>query len=936
VRAEHVERKLTTVLTADVAGYSRLMGADEEGTLARLKTLRRELIDPKIKEHSGRIVKTTGDGALAEFVSPVEAVRFAIEVQAGTAQRNAAVPEERRIEFRIGINLGDVIVEDHDLYGDGVNIAARLEAIAEPGGVCISRTVRDHIRDRLAYPFVDTGEQTVKNIARPIRVYALSAAAIAALPSAETTEGHAPTGSRHAGRYVVAAAAVMAVLMIGGGLWWLRSAEKAQSGTAAEIAATSALPRLSIVVLPFANLSADADQEYFAAGLTDNITTDLSRISGSFVIARNTAATYKGKTVNVKQIGAELGVRYVLEGSMQKAGTQVRVNAQLIDAQTGAHLWAERFDRDSANLLEMQDDITRRIANSLRAELIQAESDRAQREHPANPDAIDLTMRARALLNKPPSPDLIAEARRLLEQALTIDPQNGDALTGLAGTYTEDLRNDWEKPSDSDEWLRRGKDTVARALAINPRNARAYYVKAVLLTYYDLGGPIDYNQAIDAAEMAIALDPNLAPPYAQLGRLYAKVGQPERTAALVQQALRHSPRDPDTGKWLYAMGFSQLQMGHYDEAIDTFRKSATVNPNLGISWANLTAAYLGAGRDIDARKTLDEYRRLVRQNEPLPDSPDVQLLNMRVQLRLALIGRWVETVSGMFNVPAKVLLAYQRDEKLPQSGMVDEATLARLGVKASVKPDWDELAIPEQAKIGPAAGQALRLRAWLYRIPGDRRQPLIIFNHGSTDGTTAAAIFRYPVQAGIFQSMGWDVVVPMRKGRGGSDGPVLEPSDHSVPDEEQVDSAVEDLDAVVDFMRAQPYVDPARIVVAGQSRGGFLASIYAGRHPEKISGVLNFSGGWWSEDWGGEFNTRFFAEAGRETTRPMLWLYASNDPYYDSSAVRRSFAAFEAAGGKGTLFEAGEIAGSGHDLSIWPKKWQQPVAAFLASISKPP
>jgi adenylate cyclase len=701
VKAEHVERKLTTVLAADVAGYSRLMGADEEGTLARLKKLRRELIDPKIKEHGGRMVKTTGDGALAEFVSPVEAVRCAVEVQARTALHNADVAEEQRIEFRVGINLGDVIVEDNDLYGDGVNIAARLESIAEPGGICISRTVRDHIRDRLAYPFVDTGEQSVKNIARPVRVYALSAAAIAALPEAEAMAVHPLIRPLYARRHV-AAAALAGLLTIGGGLWWLWPAGNAPSGTVAaptlatlaptitaethppDVAAASALPRLSIVVLPFANLSADRDQDYFAEGLTDNLTTDLSRISGSFVIARNTASTYKGKTVSVKQVGNDLGVRYALEGSVQKDGKRVRVNAQLIDAQTAAHLWAERFDRDTTDLLEMQDEITRRIAISLSTELVKAESDRSLRERHDDPGAVDLTMRARAIQNQPPSPERNAEARRLFEQALAIDANNVDGLTGLADTYVTDILNDWYKNNSRDEWFHGANDAVARALAIDPRNASAYLVKANLLTYtYQADGRGLFDQAIDAAETAIALNPNLAHAYARLGRLYARVGQPERTAALIQQAMRLSPRDPNLGSWLYAAGNSQMQMGQYDAAIDSLRKSVAANPNLNLAWNSLTAAYLGAGRDIEAREAYAEVRRLARDMECLTDSPDEQLLVLRVKLELLRRGRFPYGPDGCTGPRfIRTLESFQRDENLPITGMADEATLARLGVMA--------------------------------------------------------------------------------------------------------------------------------------------------------------------------------------------------------------------------------------------------------------
>jgi adenylate cyclase len=304
-------RRLAAILAADVAGYSRQMGVDEEGTHERLKAHHRELVDPKINEHSGRIVKTTGDGMLVEFPSVVDAVRCAAGVQRAMIDREAGIPEDRRIRFRIGINLGDVIVEDDDIFGDGVNVAARLEALSDPGGIFISRMVRDQIRDKLAYAFADLGEQSVKNIARPVRVYALRSEAVAALPAAS-----APP--------------------------------------ARPISQLAIAPRLSIVVLPFTNLSNDPEQQYFADGITEDLTTDLSRIADMFVIARSTAFTYKGKPVDAKQIGRDLGVRYLLEGSVRRSGQQVRVNAQLVDAETGAHLWAERLDRDMGDLFRLQ------------------------------------------------------------------------------------------------------------------------------------------------------------------------------------------------------------------------------------------------------------------------------------------------------------------------------------------------------------------------------------------------------------------------------------------------------------------------------------------------------------------------------------------------------------------------------------------------------
>jgi adenylate cyclase len=356
---ERVERRLAAILAADVAGYSRLMGADEEGTLARLKAHRRELIDPKIAEHRGRIVKTTGDGILVEFASVVDAVRSAVEIQRYMIDRNAGMAEEKHIAFRVGVNLGDVIIDGDDIYGDGVNIAARLEALAEPGGICVSRVVRDQIRDKLPYPFEDMGEQSVKNIARPVRAYAMGAAAVASTPLVAAQAKPEPARRSIIPQRAVIAASLFAAIGLAIVAWWAwpkgnSPAVSVQAPAAASpqippaVASTPA-PRLSIVVLPFANLSNDPEQEYFVDGVTDDLTTDLSRISGSFVIARTTAFTYKGKPIDAKQIGRELGVRYVLEGSVRRTGDQVRVNAQLIDAESGAHLWADQFDTNRAH-----------------------------------------------------------------------------------------------------------------------------------------------------------------------------------------------------------------------------------------------------------------------------------------------------------------------------------------------------------------------------------------------------------------------------------------------------------------------------------------------------------------------------------------------------------------------------------------------------------
>jgi TolB-like protein/class 3 adenylate cyclase len=369
-------RRLAAILAADVAGYSRLMGADEEGTHERLKAHLQELVEPKIAEHRGRTVKNTGDGFLAEFSSVVDAVRCAVEVRGGMIDREPEVPEEQRIRFRIGVNLGDVIVEEHDIFGDGVNVAARLEALAAPGCICISRMVRDQIRDKLRYPFEDMGEQNVRNIARPIRVY--------------TWRPEGTAGSSTA----------------------------ASSITSSSPAVTA--PRLSIVVLPFTNLSDDPEQQYFADGITEDLTTDLSRIAGMFVISRNTAFTYRNKAVDTRQIGRELEVRYVLEGSVRRSGNRVRVNAQLIAAETDAHPWAERFEGNTSDLFGLQDEITSQIAVALNLELVDAEAARPIEHF----NALDYILRGRAAVSNPRSRATYAEGIGLFECALALDPQS--------------------------------------------------------------------------------------------------------------------------------------------------------------------------------------------------------------------------------------------------------------------------------------------------------------------------------------------------------------------------------------------------------------------------------------------------------------------------------------------------------------------------------
>src|ERR1700719_1675272 len=439
-------RKLAAILVSDVAGYSRLAGADEDRTLARLRTLRSDLIDPIISVHHGRVVKRTGDGSIIEFRSVVDAVRCAIAVQSAMIERNAGVPPDRRIEFRIGVHLGDVVEEsDGDLMGDGVNIAARLEGIAKPGAICLSEDAYRQVKTRLDLAVNDLGETQLKNIAEPVRVYSLEVGKPA---QAQPVKSAPATPIKAAQRNLlipIFAAIAPLILIAGGAAWYFAGGPKSTTlgtpqptaaSTPAELARQAAPepPRLaaahlSIVVLPFANLSGDPSQDYFADGITEALTTDLSRIRNSFVIARNTAFTFKGKNIDAKEISKELGVRYVLEGSVQVYQNHVRVNAQLIDGETGAHLWADRFEESITDLFKLQDQVVARLANTLGYELVKAEAQRGT--HSTNPDAIDLTMRGWAAIWQPPTKESITSARDYFERAIKLDPQNAQAMGGM-------------------------------------------------------------------------------------------------------------------------------------------------------------------------------------------------------------------------------------------------------------------------------------------------------------------------------------------------------------------------------------------------------------------------------------------------------------------------------------------------------------------------
>jgi TolB-like protein/class 3 adenylate cyclase/Flp pilus assembly protein TadD len=539
-------RKLAAILAADVVGYSRLVGADEDRTLARLRALRNDLIDPMIAGHNGRVVKRTGDGAIIEYRSAVDAVRCAIAVQRGMTECNADLPEELRIIFRMGVHVGDVVEEaDGDLMGDGVNIASRLEGVCEPNGVCLSGAAYEQVRDRLKETFVDLGEKSLKNIARPVRVYALNTAAEGSKPQIRAPAQDAP-----------------------------------------------APPRLSIVVLPFANFGGDPEQEYFVDGVTESLTTDLSGIRGAFVIARNTAFTFKGKPFDVKAIGRELNVRYVLEGSVQRGAGRMRINVQLIDAGSGHHLWGERFDKPTGDLFDMQDEIVARLANQIDAHLAIAEARRAEKS-PA-PDSMDLYFQGRVWVNKGITAEYLARARDCFQRAAALDPGNLAALHGVAQVDAL-MAIAWLVP-DRAERFKSAEETLIRLVRQEANNAKLHFTLGAVRAYTNR-----VPEGIAEYERALALDPNLAGAHGLIGNAKLLLGRPEEAEKHVFEALRLSPRDTAAYGWLQFVGNARLMVGKTGDAVEWFRRSIEVNSGYAIVRVFLAVALAELGRLEEAR-----------------------------------------------------------------------------------------------------------------------------------------------------------------------------------------------------------------------------------------------------------------------------------------------------------------------------------------------
>jgi adenylate cyclase len=544
---EHVERRLAAVLAADIAGYSRLMRIDEEGTLARLKAVRKTLVDPAIASHRGRIVKTTGDGMLVEFASAVDAVRSAVEVQRRMAEQNAAVPQDQRIEFRIGIHVGDIIFDDDDIFGDGVNIAARLEGISEPGGVCISDDAKRQIRAKVDVVFADIGPQALKNIAEPMRVWSVG------------LHGDAPS----------------------------------PANPPASPVQPLALPdKPSIAVLPFQNMSGDAEQEYFADGMVEDIITALSRFTSLFVIARNSSFTYKGRAVDIKQVGRELGVRYVLEGSVRKAAGRVRISGQLIEASSGAHLWAEKFDGALEDVFELQDTVTERVVGAIETSVNQAEITRARAKPTSNLDAYDYFLRAlqQFTLYTRASSDAMMEN---IHKAISLDPDYTLAKALLSAAYMTRWIQGWGATGDPAKGLAVAREAIAED-SNNPSVLR--------WAGHTLGFWGEYDRSIALLEKAARLNVNGSSILMSLGwvKVYACTDT-ERAIAHFERAMRLSPRDPEMASMLTGISFAHLIAGHNEKALSFAQQGIDEGPHFTSGHRAKIAALIFLDREQEAR-----------------------------------------------------------------------------------------------------------------------------------------------------------------------------------------------------------------------------------------------------------------------------------------------------------------------------------------------
>lgn len=619
-------RRLAAILVADIVGYSRLMGLDEAGTIRRLKVLRRDLTDPAIKTAQGRIVKSLGDGLLVEFLSPLRAVACAVRIQRAMTDWEATLPDDRRFKLRFGINVGDVVAQaDGDIFGDGVNVAARLEPLAEPGGLCVSRSVHDQVRDKLPYRFEDRGKLQLKNIARPVGVFALSAEVIRSMTTPvdeedDVEETLQPSGKKNPSFDQARLQAnqhprliqsmllerIAAIQSAGAQAWsmWRGKAPRTEGTLAVQSGLPpKPLPPLSLVVLPFSNLSNDPEQDFFADGLTEDLTTDLSHLAGSFVIARNTAFTYKGKAVDMKQLGQDLGVRYALEGSIRRTGEHVVLNAQLISTETGAHVWADRFEGERSRLGVLQVEFVARLARSLDVQITQAEGLRVLKERSASPSAADLAMIGFSIYNRPRTKENMSEARQIFERSLQIDPELFQGHLGLARTVAAIAVSRWSEDLSAD--IAVAERSVSRVLAIYPGSAIGRLAKGdVLRAKRELDrAEIEYEAAVDN-------DRNLAVAYAAAGHIKILSGKSGEARPLISTALRLSPRDPQINIWKYYMGHSYIHQAEWESGASWCERSISDGP-FWHAYIDLAVANAWLGRQDRAKEAVEQVLRLM-------------------------------------------------------------------------------------------------------------------------------------------------------------------------------------------------------------------------------------------------------------------------------------------------------------------------------------
>ncbi|MBI3757957.1 MAG: tetratricopeptide repeat protein [Deltaproteobacteria bacterium] len=596
-----MERKLTAIFSADVKGYSRLMGDDEEATIHTL-TAYREVMTALIQQHRGRVVDSPGDNLLAEFASAVDAVQGAVKIQGELQKRNLELPDERKMQYRIGINVGDVIVEGERLYGDGVNIAARLEGLAEPGGICISGTVYDQVENKLALGYEYVGEQEVKNITKPVRVYRVKGDGETSPTVGAARRGRPfsqPRRVRPVHRWVVAGLALLAVTL--GAVRYFsfpapnpqppipspQSPLSTQDSALRTDAAPAVLPlpdKPSIAVLPFTNMSGDPGQEYFSDGITEDLTTALAKVSALFVIARNSAFVYKGKPVDLKAVSRELGVRYVVEGSVQKADNRVRITAQLVDGSSAAHVWAESYDRELKDIFAVQDEVRQKIVFALKVKLTPEEQERFRRAPTNNLEAYEYLLRGVESLYHG-TKEANIQARQMFEKALELDPQYAGAYAWLGVTYWGEWLYQWSQDPQN---LERAFELAQRARALDDSLPGAHNLLSGVYGW----GKKQPEQAITEAERAIALDPNYADSYAILADVLSNGGRPQDAIGWAEKAIRLDPRGPGAAGYLFELGMAYRLVGREEEAIATYKQALMHDPNLLFAYTDLAWSYV--------------------------------------------------------------------------------------------------------------------------------------------------------------------------------------------------------------------------------------------------------------------------------------------------------------------------------------------------------